>query len=295
MTESARTTTASLGGRDLPSRIDAGTEVFAIGDVHGQAAVLRAVLAEISAIPRQSNTKRVLVFLGDLIDRGPDSIGAVREAMAAAETIQADHVVFLPGNHELDFMKVLDGNNTVLWFQNGGRTVMEEVDPDWRSRSWDAVLPDLVAAFPTDWIAGIRSAPSHITIGDLLFVHAGIDPHADRASFLARDRALDDMHWATIRNDFLTWTEGWDQDGAGAPVRGPTIVVHGHTPAIRTSLSESIAELKQMDGIDGYRAICLDAGAASRPQIGWARFWVEGDRSMAEIKATFASASPVPL
>ena len=71
-------------------------------------------------------------------------------------------------------------------------------------------------------------------------------------------------------------------------MRGPTVIVHGHTPAIRTSLSETHVELSQMDGIDGDRTICLDAGAASRPQIGWARFWVENDRSMVEISATFA-------
>ena len=295
MAENMATTTVSLGIRDLPGRLNAGAEVFAIGDVHGQAAVLRAVLTEIGTIQKPAGVSRVLVFLGDLIDRGPDSIGAVNAAMAADSVTKADHVVMLPGNHELDFLNVLDGNNTVLWIQNGGRTVMEEVDPDWRSRAWDEVLPDLAAAFPSKWVAGIRAAPSHLMIGDLLFVHAGIDPRADRAAFLAWDKPLDDMHWATIRNEFLTWTKGWDQDEAGAPVRGPTIVVHGHTPAIRTSLSESIADLKQMDGIDGYRTICLDAGAASRPQIGWACFWTEGDCSMAEIKATFASASPASL
>lgn len=134
-----------------------------------------------------------------------------------------------------------------------------------------------------------------MTIGDLLFVHAGIDPHADRAAFLARDKPLDDRHWATIRNEFLTWTDGWDQDEDGALTRGPTIVVHGQTPAIRTSLIETHAELPQMDGIDGYRTICLDAGAASRPQIGWARFWAEGDSCMVEIKATFASAASASL
>ena len=227
-------------------------------------------------------------MIPDLIDRGPDSIGAVNAALAAGSVTGADHVVMLPGNHELDFLKELDGNNTVLWFQNGGRTVMEEVDPDWRSRAWDELLPDLVAAFPEDWIDGIRAAPSHLIIGDLLFVHAGIDPHADRAAFLARDKPLDDMHWATIRNEFLTWTKGWDQNEAGALTRGPTVIVHGHTPAIRTSLRETRVDLSQMDGIEGYRTICLDTGAASRPQIGWARFWVEEGRSMVEINATFA-------
>ena len=46
-----------------------------------------------------------------------------------------------------------------------------------------------------------------------------------------------------------------------------------------------------MAGIDGYGTMCLDAGAAARPQRGWARFWAEGDRRMVEIKATFETAA----
>ncbi|WP_178352804.1 metallophosphoesterase [Loktanella atrilutea] len=282
------TTTVSLGSRGLPGQIDLATEIFAIGDVHGQAAVLHGVLRGIGGQPKAPGTERILIFLGDLIDRGPDSIGTVSTALAAGPTIGADRVVMLPGNHELELVDVLDGGDPALWLQNGGRTVMDEVDIDWRSRPWDEELADLRTAFPADWIAGIRSAPSHLTIGDLIFVHAGIDPHANRATFLARDKPRDDLHWATIRNEFLTWTGGWDRDGDGAPMHGATVIVHGHTPAIRTSLHETQAELSQMDGIDGYSTICVDAGAASRPQIGWARFWVEDGRGMVEISATFA-------
>ena len=289
------TTTVSLESRGLPGQIALATEIFAIGDVHGQAAVLRGVLREIGGLLKGPGTERILIFLGDLIDRGPDSIGAVDAAMAAGSVIEADRVVMLPGNHELELVDVLDGGDPALWLQNGGRTVMDEVDPDWRSRPWVEVLADFRTAFPADWIAGIRSAPSHLTFSDLLFVHAGVDPHADREAFLARDRLRDDMHWATIRNEFLTWTGGWDRDNAGDHMRGPTVIVHGHTPAIRTSLRETRAELPQMDGIGGYRTICLDAGAASRPQIGWARFWTENNRSMVDINATFAVSSPGPL
>ena len=289
------TTTVSLESRGLPGQIALATEIFAVGDVHGQAAVLRDVLREIGGRPKAPGTERILIFLGDLIDRGPNSIGAASAALAAGRTIGADRVVMLPGNHELELVDVLDGGDPVLWLQNGGRTVMDEVDPEWRSRPWDEVLADLRTAFPAHWIDGIRSAPSHLTIGDLIFVHAGIDPHADHEAFVARDMPRADLHWATIRNEFLTWTRGWDRDDTGGHMRGPTVIVHGHTPAIRTSLSETHVELPQMNGIDGYRTICLDAGAASRPQIGWARFWVEDGRSMAEISATFAESSPGPL
>ena len=173
-------TTVSLGARHLPGQVGFRTEIFAIGDVHGQAAVLRGVLCEISSRPKAPGRERILVFLGDLIDRGPDSIGAVSVVLAAGPTIGADRVMMLPGNHELEMVDVLDGGDPALWLQNGGRTVMDEVDPDWRSRPWDEVLADLRTAFPSDWTAGIRSAPSHLTSGNLLFVHAGVDPRFRR-------------------------------------------------------------------------------------------------------------------
>ncbi|RYH00681.1 serine/threonine protein phosphatase [Salipiger sp. IMCC34102] len=279
--------TVSLGARPLPGSPRPNREIFAIGDVHGQADVLRAVLTEIANTPVPPGTKRILIFLGDLIDRGPDSIGAVSTALKTQEAIGADRMVLLPGNHELFLLDVLKGEDPALWVSNGGRAVMEEVDPSWAELPWPVARDKLVAALPHAWIQSIKAAPSHVTMGDLLFVHAGLDPQADRETFLERHRPTDDLHWAWIRNEFLMWDKGWDRTADGEPVLGPTVVVHGHTPAIRTLLSKTQAELPLMDAVDTHRAICLDAGAASRPQIGWARFWTEGDRGVVDIKATF--------
>ncbi|SEQ87321.1 serine/threonine protein phosphatase 1, partial [Loktanella sp. DSM 29012] len=281
-------TTASLPSRLLPGAVDPGVEIFAIGDVHGQAAVLAAILSEIADMPRQADTQRMIVFLGDLIDRGPDSIGAAHLAMQATTLTQADEVVLLPGNHELLLLEVLDGHDPDLWLINGGKTVMAEIDPAWTDRPWAETLDELRAAFPAEWFLSIDIAPSHLRVDSLIFVHAGLDPEQDRKTFLSRGREMDDTHWATIRHEFTTWESGWDVDAEGQPTKGPTVVVHGHTPAIRTSLSETKAELTQMDGIDGYRAICLDAGAAYRPQIGWARFWSDQTGGRVQISATFA-------
>ncbi|SHF88218.1 Calcineurin-like phosphoesterase [Loktanella atrilutea] len=115
MSDNVATTTASLGARHLPGQIGFSTEIFAIGDVHGQAAVLRGVLREIGGQPKALGTERVLIFLGDLIDRGADSIGAVRTALAAGPLIRADRVVMLPGNHELALVDVLDRCDPALW------------------------------------------------------------------------------------------------------------------------------------------------------------------------------------
>ncbi|MBS1301375.1 metallophosphoesterase [Loktanella sp. SALINAS62] len=283
------TTTVSLSSRSLPGSIDPGLEVFAIGDVHGQAAVLAATLSEVAELPRMAATRRVVVFLGDLIDRGPDSVGAVDLAMRTATFTEADDVVLLPGNHELMLLEVLNGCDPDLWLGNGGKAVMTELDPDWTSMPWRTALSKLRNAFPAEWVLSIDVAPSHVCMGDLMFVHAGLDPDQDPRTFLDRSRLMNDLHWATIRHEFTTWDRGWDMDGTGTHTKGPTVVVHGHTPAIRTSLSETTAELTQMDGIDGYRTICLDAGAASRPQIGWARFWSDATGCQVQINATFAA------
>ncbi|WP_299823119.1 hypothetical protein, partial [uncultured Jannaschia sp.] len=137
--------------------------------------------------------------------------------------------------------------------------------------------------------AAIRAAPSHLRIGDLICVHAGLDPCTPDDIHLARDRPVDDdTHWAWIRNESLTWQGGWDVDPeTGQRWIGPTVVVHGHTPAVRTSLAETTGELPQMDGVEDYRAICLDAGAAYRPQLGWARFAREGEKSVGRIGVVF--------
>lgn len=98
-----------------------------------------------------------------------------------------------------------------------------------------------------------------------------------------------DLHWAAIRHESLTWQGGWDVDpSTGQRWRGPKFVVHGHTPAIRTSLIETAEELEQMVGVEGYRAICIDAGAAYRPQLGWARLAREGEKSVGRIGVIFA-------
>jgi len=90
----------SLPARILPGCIPPGQEIFAIGDVHGQADLLAGTLDEIVNIPRSPGTKRVIVLLGDLIDCGPDGPSAVALAMDAMNLAAADEVAMLPGNHD---------------------------------------------------------------------------------------------------------------------------------------------------------------------------------------------------
>lgn len=118
----------SLPPRILPGALPDSLEVFAIGDVHGQADLLAAYLDGIARAPQPPATDRLVVFLGDIVDRGPDSLRAIDLMMNASRLARADRVVLLPGNHELVLLDALDGN-AESWLAIGGKAVMREVDP----------------------------------------------------------------------------------------------------------------------------------------------------------------------
>lgn len=124
-----------LPPRPIPSSIPADEEVFAIGDVHGRADALRCCLADIAARPRTKGVRRTVIFLGDILDRGPASLKAVDLAVRAKDLAGADEVLLLPGNHELMYADAVAGKPS-LWLMNGGMDVMDEVDQNWRDLSW---------------------------------------------------------------------------------------------------------------------------------------------------------------
>src|SRR5437016_10214892 len=84
----------------LPRAIAPELEILAIGDIHGRADLLDALLREAEATPRAAR-ERKLLFTGDLVDRGPDSLGALALAAEAGGRIGASETVALMGNHEI--------------------------------------------------------------------------------------------------------------------------------------------------------------------------------------------------
>lgn len=203
----------------------------------------------------------------------------------------ADIVYFLPGNHELMMIDVIDGKSPEHWLMNGGATVMREV-----SGGQDLQLSDcaqvLKSHFPMEYVDHIRRAPSHWVLGSLLFVHAGLHPHEDPKEHLDRKRPLmGDYHWASIRYPFLNWRGGWDHDG-GRYFWGDRVVVHGHTPAVREDLRKNPDALSICDGVDEYRSVCLDVGATSRDQVGWAHFQREQGQTFMQIHACVSEGAP---
>ena len=221
----------------LPRGIADDVEIFAVGDIHGRPDLLHALFDEAAAEPRRRE-RRVVVFLGDLVDRGPDSLGAIDVAIGAQDRIGADKSIALMGNHEAMMRLTLDPETSwddaldalQNWLRNGGTSVIPqflklEAAPSGPEEFLTLVrvaLPERVRR----WLTSLRS---HWRSGDVLFVHAGVNPTIPRNEFLAEpwNTPLADMdedrHWAWVRWPFLDYMPG-PEGFAGV------FVVHGHTP-----------------------------------------------------------------
>lgn len=202
--------------RAAPAAIPDGQRVYAIGDIHGCDDQLADLLGKIDADDRErGGDPALLVFLGDLVDRGPKSAEVVQRLIELQAT--RGNCRFLSGNHEEVFVRALSGDLRTLRFfiRIGGDATLKSYGIS-ESEYRDADFADLMALaqrqVPSAHLAFIDSFEQIIRIGDYVFVHAGIRP----------DVALDeqktsDLRW--IREEFL------EVDDYG--VEG--VVIHGHT------------------------------------------------------------------
>jgi serine/threonine protein phosphatase 1 len=171
---------------------------YAVGDIHGSLAKMQAL---IGACRQHADGRAMrLVFLGDYIDRGPDSAGVVRAMMALRDELQ-DQLVALMGNHEAWLLSVLDRDAAErAWLFNGGTQTLLSYGV--RAAS------DL----PRDHVEWMRSLRLSYDDGRRLFVHAGVNPEWPLDA-----QTEHDLLW--IREPFLT--DGRDYG---------RLIVHGHTP-----------------------------------------------------------------
>lgn len=194
----------------MSSRVPEGVRVYAIGDIHGCARLLRQLHSRIREDAETSaHRRRVVVYLGDYIDRGPDSPDVVDLVLAGPG--DGFELVHLKGNHEDMLLRFLASDDEgELWRSNGGGATLRAYDADDDDPA--AGRRELAAHLPQahrDFYGGLKM---HHIEGDYLFVHAGLRPG------ISLDRQSDeDMLW--IRHPFLDSSEDW----------GYT-VVHGHSP-----------------------------------------------------------------
>ncbi len=218
-----------------------GYRLYAVGDVHGRDDLLGDLLAQIEAdSARRGRARLVIVFLGDLVDRGPSS----RQVVERLRTYGPDGVrrVFLTGNHEEVLLRILGGETRLIpdWLRFGGAECLASygVDAAELSRLPPAQAIEAVrSAIPKEHVDFLRGFDDTFRAGSYLFVHAGIRP-----GIPLEQQSKTDLRW--IREPFL-------KDGSE---HGFT-VIHGHT------IREEVEERANRIGIDtgAYRSGVLTA------------------------------------
>ena len=177
--------------------------LYAIGDVHGCVRTLDALLDQLALTPDDE-----LVFVGDYVDRGPDSRATIErliEIEAASEAGTGPRTLFLRGNHDQMMLNHADGvGDFELWRTNGGLATLASYE-----EAGDRAIPDAHVAF-------LERTQLAYDTEHAVFVHAGLDPSLSVAENLA----------APSSRVFL-WTRAHlDADLS----RWEKPVVTGHTP-----------------------------------------------------------------
>jgi len=218
-----------------------GLHSFAIGDIHGRADLLTLLLDAIKKRASDMEIEYRVIFLGDIIDRGPDSAGAmhlVSEALAENPLSQ-----LILGNHDWFPIRILDElsgddpkkalNHWVTRLGGDATLISYGFDPD------KFCVDDLRLHFPGEHLKMLRGAKSFVETEAHVFVHAGILPGVPLA-----DQTRHDLMW--IREPFLSYRGRFEKT-----------VVHGHTPNV-SNLCETAPGRVGVD-TGAYATGCLSA------------------------------------
>jgi serine/threonine protein phosphatase 1 len=215
--------------QDVPSG-PKGQRAYVVGDIHGRLDLLEQLLADIHADLEQRPTRKaLLVFLGDLIDRGPSSAQVVERLRMYRRA--GVRTVFLLGNHEEVLLRILAGEAALIakWRRFGGAQCLSSygVDPEAIGRLDDeAALATVRNAVPREHVEFLQGFADTCRFGEYLFVHAGIRPGVP-----LEQQNQSDLRW--IREPFLL-----DETNHGF------VVVHGHT------IASDVEERPNRIGID---------------------------------------------
>ena len=185
--------------------------LYAVGDIHGERERLEALLASLPLLPEDR-----IVFVGDYVDRGPDSKGVVDLLLALSEQYAC---VFLTGNHESMFLDFLGWRGDAYFagdafLANGGDRTLASYG------YFDLEDPQPGnLALPPEHEKFFRDLKLYHREGDYLFVHAGV------GRMVLRERDLDYALRRAKSEDLL-----WDRSTLDAPHALGVTIVYGHTP-----------------------------------------------------------------
>ena len=200
-----------------PPRVPEGQRIYAIGDIHGRADLLRSLFDHmVDDLKRFPIDDTLCIFLGDYVDRGPDS-QAVLELLTALAS--PTRFISLRGNHEMLLLSFLNNpSDADVWRANGGLETLHSYGVNisaFRSgRGLEKVAKQFRAALPSSHLDFLRQTRLSISVGDYFFCHAGVRPGTPLDT-----QRQEDVAW--IRDEFLL-SEAYHGK----------VVVHGHTSVL---------------------------------------------------------------
>jgi serine/threonine protein phosphatase 1 len=213
-----------LRGTVKQPRLPEGIRIYAFGDIHGRADLLKEMFTVIDAdIARNPVDRPIEVFLGDYVDRGPNSAGTLDLLL---ERSLYSETVFLKGNHEAYLLEVLrDPSKLEDWRLFGGLQTLVSyglrptLNPDAAEQA--SLIGALSEAMPGEHLMFLQSLKPSFVCGDFFFVHAGVRP-----GIPLKEQQESDLLW--IRNEFLDSEENFGK-----------YIVHGHTPVDKPDIRQN--------------------------------------------------------
>lgn len=187
---------------------------YAVGDIHGRADLLAELERKILADwEHQGRPDGLLIFLGDYVDRGPQTAQVI-ERLIQGFPLPSAH---LRGNHEQALLDFLDDPETgEMWRRNGGGATLSSYGVDIGKFSlgcgFEHAARDLKALMPAAHLSFLEGLKLSFETGRYFFCHAGVRPGVPMEA-----QTADDLMW--IREPFHSSRADFGK-----------IVVHGHTP-----------------------------------------------------------------
>lgn len=202
--------------------------VYAIGDVHGCYDLLHTLEQKIIADAAPHTGSKLIVMLGDYIDRGPQSAKVISHLLGPPP--DGFERVCLAGNHEqmlIDFIAA--PRNNQVWLNGGGKQTLNAYGISsevYASRSLGSKNLDhaLSSHIPDEHLEFLENLPALLAMPGFVFVHAGL-----RSQVALTAQKDSDLLW--IRDEFLAMNALEIPQLADLGLAAPLRIVHGHTPS----------------------------------------------------------------
>jgi serine/threonine protein phosphatase 1 len=212
----------------LPKRL------FVVGDIHGCATETELLINHLRSVEKLDKDD-MLCFIGDYIDRGPDSKQVIELMLELKRELPA--TIFLKGNHEDMLLNFLgyEGTNSYSYLQNGGMLTLQSYEV-----ATPENLEEVVRRLTQQHIEFFRTLDNYVIVGPYILAHAGLHPLKP-----LREQSSEDIFW--IRDEFIQNIHHFEKT-----------VVFGHTP-----YWEVLFHLPYKIGIDtglvyGNRLSCIE-------------------------------------